>query len=163
MQFRFATRVKVMTKVKSFLVMAIAATATLATLVVFADARAGEKEESMGLRAVMKELGRDMQAVTGAISREDWALVEELAPGIAHHAQPPAMEKVRILKWVGTDAGKFRAFDAQVERAANDMAAVAARGNGQHVIRAFSEVQQACLDCHQQFRKPFVEHFYDRR
>lgn len=156
-----------MTKAKSFLVLAIAATAMLASLLEFADARAGErageKEESMGLRTVMKELGRNMEAVTGAISREDWALVEELAPGIAHHAQPPAMEKMRILKWLGADAGKFRTLDARVERAANDMAAAAAGGNGQEVIRAFSEVQQACLDCHQQFRKPFVEHFRDRR
>src|SRR3546814_9385357 len=111
----------------------------------------------------MEELGRNLEAVTGAISREDWALVEELAPGIAHHAQPPAMEKMRILKWLGADAGKFRTLDARVERAANDMAAAAAGGNGQEVIRAFSEVQQACLDCHQQFRKPFVEHFRDRR
>jgi len=152
-----------MKAMKSMLVMLVAANAVLAGLVVLPDARAAEEEEAMGLRAVMKELGRDMQAVTGAISREDWALVQELAPGIAHHAQPPAMEKVRILRWVGTDAGKFRAFDAEVGRAANDMAAAAARGDGQEVIRAFSQVQQACLACHQQFREPFVEHFYQRR
>src|SRR3546814_1118570 len=167
MQFHFVAKENVMTKAKSFLVLAIAATAMLASLLEFADARAGErageKEESMGLRTVMKELGRNMEAVTGAISREDWALVEELAPGIAHHAQPPAMEKMRILNWLGADAGKFRTLDARVERAANDMAAAAAGGNGQEVIRAFSEVQQACLDCQQQFDKPFVEHFRDRR
>src|SRR3546814_20113383 len=73
------------------------------------------------------------------------------------------MEKMRILKWLGADAGKFRTLDARVERAANDMAAAAAGGNGQEVIRAFSEVQQACLACHQPFPKPFVEHFRDRR
>src|SRR3546814_13543915 len=97
MQFHFVAKENVMTKAKSFLVLAIAATAMLASLLEFADARAGErageKEESMGLRTVMKELGRNMEAVTGAISREDWALVEELAPGTAHHAQPPAIAR----------------------------------------------------------------------
>src|SRR3546814_12718952 len=82
MQFHFVAKENVMTKAKSFLVLAIAATAMLASLLEFADARAGErageKEESMGLRTVMKELGRNMEAVTGAISREAWALVEEL-------------------------------------------------------------------------------------
>src|SRR3546814_12941302 len=92
----------------------------------------------MGLRTVMKELGRNMEAVTGAISREDWALVEELAPGLAHHAQPPAMEKMRILKWPGADAGKIRTLDARVERAANDLAAAAAGGSGHAVSRAFA-------------------------
>src|SRR3546814_7084723 len=120
MQFHFVAKENVMTKAKSFLVLAIAATAMLASLLEFADARAGEraggKEESMGLRTVMQELGRNMEAVTGAISREDWALVEELALGTAHHAQPPAMETMRILKWLGADAGKFRTLDARVEQ-----------------------------------------------
>src|SRR3546814_6711355 len=110
----------------------------------------------MGRRTVMNEFGRNMEAVTGAISREDWALVEALAPGIAHHAQPPAMEKMRILQWLGADAGKFRTLDARVERAAHDMPAPAAGGHGQEVIRAFSDVQQACRDWHQQLRKTFV-------
>ena len=126
------------------------------------DAHAAEREESMALRTVMEKLGRDMQAVTGAISTEDWDLVAELAPGIARHAEPPAVEKVRILRWVGTDAGKFRGFDVQVEQAADAMAEAAARDDGTEVIRRFSEVQQACLGCHQKFRGPFVEHFYNR-
>lgn len=57
----------------------------------------------------------------------------------------------------------FRAFDADVERAANSMSAAAQQEDGAGVIRSFSEIQQACLGCHQQFRKPFVEHFYGRR
>jgi len=41
----------------------------------------------------MEQLGRDMQAVTGAISMEDWARVVELAPKIARHAEPSLSEK----------------------------------------------------------------------
>jgi cytochrome c556 len=31
------------------------------------------------------------------------------------------------------------------------------------VIAAFQSVQTGCYGCHQEFRKPFVEHFYGAR
>lgn len=142
---------------------ALTVAAILFVSVAFVDARAQAKEQSMGLRLVMDKLGRDMQAAAGAISKEDWTLVRAISSRIAGHAEPPAMEKVRILKWLGTDAGKFRTFDAQVKQGAHGMAEAAGRSDGAEVIRRFAEVQGACLGCHQQFRKPFVEHFYDRR
>lgn len=126
-------------------------------------ARPEEPPEPMALQGVMQQLGRDMQAVTGAISKEDWAMVAELAPIIARHSEPPMSEKLRILRWLGTDAGKFRGFDGQVHEAAITMGEAAGRGDGEAVIASFAKVQQSCLGCHQIFRKPFVEHFYGKR
>lgn len=126
-------------------------------------AQAQEPARSMVLRSVMQQLGRDIQAVTGAISSEDWALVVDLAPKIASHAEPPVGEKMRILTWLGADAGKFRGFDGQLHDAAIAMGKVASRGDGQEVIAAFGKVQQRCLACHQEFRQPFQEHFYGKR
>lgn len=126
-------------------------------------AQAVEPEKPTALRKIMEQLGRDMQAVTGAISMEDWARVAELAPKIARHAEPPLSEKMRILTWLGTDAGKFRSFDGRTHETASAMGEAAERGDGQAVITAFAEVQQSCLDCHQNFRKPFLEHFHERR
>lgn len=141
--------------------------ATLCAALLCAAAASGaqtvEASRPMALREVMDQLGRDMQAVTGAISKEDWALVAELAPKIARHAEPPASEKIRILAWLATDAGKFRGFDAQVHDAATAMGEAAQHSDGQAVIAAFAKVQQSCLACHQGFRKPFVQHFYERR
>lgn len=137
--------------------------AMFVALVSAAAAQTVEAARPMALRGVMEQLGRDMQAVTGAISQEDWALVAELAPKIARHAEPPASEKVRILSWLGTDAGKFRGFDGQVHEAATAMGEAGQRGDGQAAIAAFARVQQSCLACHQGFRKPFVEHFYEKR
>ncbi|TWI12777.1 cytochrome c [Aerolutibacter ruishenii] len=151
-----------MKRVVSGFVPVVAATAILFISVACLDAHAKEKE-SMGLRLVMDKLGRDMQATAGAISKEDWTLVRAISSRIAGHSEPPAMEKVRILKWIGTGAGKFRTFDAQVKQGANGMADAAGRGDGAEVIRRFAEIQNACLGCHQQFRKPFVEYFYDSR
>lgn len=66
----------------------IALSAALAGTSAGLVAQSAEPAEPMALRAIMKKLGRDMQAVTGAISREEWTLVAELAPKIARHAEP---------------------------------------------------------------------------
>lgn len=126
-------------------------------------AQTEKPDKPMALRAIMEQLGQDMQAVTGAISEEDWALVAQLAPKIGRHAGPPLSEKMRILSWIGADAGKFRGFDEQVEDAATALGEAATRGDGQEVIVAFGKVQQRCLACHQEYRKSFQEHFYEKR
>ncbi|HOK10792.1 MAG TPA: hypothetical protein PK221_00860, partial [Ottowia sp.] len=68
------------TLVSIFAALCVLATVNVATP---ARAQAAQPEQPMALRGVMERLGRDMQAVTGAISKEDWALVAELAPRIA--------------------------------------------------------------------------------
>ena len=112
-----------------------------------------------GLRAVMQQLGRDMQAVAGVIATEDWPQVVTLASQVADHPEPPITEKVRVLTWLGTDAVKFRGFDQRVGAAAGEMGDAAKRGDGPAVIAAFAKVQQACLGCHQGYRASFKQHF----
>lgn len=136
---------------------------TLAMYAAGANAQSVHVENPMALRAVMEQLGHNMQAVTGAISKEDWELVAELAPKIANHAEPPMQEKVKILSWLGTDAGKFRGFDLKVHEAATAMSEAAKHADGQEVIAAFSKTQQSCLACHQSFRQPFIKQFYGNR
>ncbi len=119
--------------------------------------------EPLHLRKIMKELGNNMQAVTGAISQEDWARIVQLAPKIAEHPEPPLTEKARIIAHLGTDAMKFRGFDKQVHEAALAMKQAATNKDGKAVIQSFARVQESCLGCHQAFRKPFVQHFYGLR
>ena len=115
------------------------------------------------LRKIMHELGKDMQAITDAISYEDWARVANIAPRIAEHPEPSAIEKMRILTLIGTDAGKFESHDEITHLAARALEQVALRSEGLGVITAFANLQNGCLACHQSFRKPFVEHFYGHR
>lgn len=117
----------------------------------------------MALTGIMRDLGQDMQAVTDAIAREDWPKVTALAPRIGDHPQPPLAEKLRILAFVGKDKGRFRSYDKQTHEAAQQLAKAAQREDGSATISAFADVQTACLACHQQFRKPFQEHFHGRR
>ena len=148
---------------KSISTIAVAAVMALAGSAMAENEAPTETSKPLALRRVMDELGRDMQAVMGAISKEDWALVATLAPKIASHAEPPLPEKLRILAWLGGETGKFRGFDRQAHEAATAMGEAAKRSDGQAVIAAFAKVQQSCLDCHQNFRQAFVEHFYGRR
>lgn len=122
-----------------------------------------DQAKPLELRRIMKDLGKDMQTVTDAISREDWARVAQVAPRIADHPQPPVGEKMRILAFIGSDVGKFKGFDEQTHQAAKAMQAAAGRGDGKAVIAAFANLQNSCLGCHQSYRKPFVEHFYGQR
>jgi len=115
------------------------------------------------LRKIMQELGKDMQAITEAIAHEDWMLVAKVAPQIAEHPEPSAIEKMRILTHIGTDAGKFESHDEITHLAARTLEQVALRCDGLGVIAAFANLQNGCLACHQSFRNPFVEHFYGHR
>lgn len=124
-------------------------------------ARAGDAggAKPLELRKIMQTLGKDMQAVTDGISREDWDLVAKTAPRIADHPQPPMGERMRILAFVGSDVGKFKQYDKRTQEAARALQQAAVRGDGQAVISTFATLQTTCLRCHQQFRKPFQEHF----
>ena len=146
---------------KPFLVIATVLFTVMTISVNPAGAQA-ESAKPMALRGVMDKLGRDMQAITGAISKEEWAVVAELAPKIANHDQPPMLEKVKILAWLNVDAPKFRGLDGQVEEAANAMGEAAQKGDGEAVIADFAKVQQSCLACHAGYRQKFMDHFYGK-
>ncbi|ALS99859.1 cytochrome c [Lacimicrobium alkaliphilum] len=151
---------------KSLLRNIIATTAVIGIIfstVSLSEAKNSIDGESMALRKIMNELGKDMQSVTDAISREEWLRVAEIALQIAEHPQPPIGEKMRILSFVGSDAGKFKEFDKQTHDAAKAMESAAKLGNGQAVIESFSTLQTKCLACHQNFREEFLEHFYNKR
>ncbi len=119
--------------------------------------------EALALRSIMKDLGANMQAVTDGISREDWALVAKTAPLIADHPQPPFTEKVRIMAFMGTNMGRFKGYDEETHKAAESLKESAVKGDGQAAIAAFQAIQTACYNCHRDFRKPFLEHFYGAR
>lgn len=95
-----------------------------------------------------------------ACSCEDWALVARIAPQLGEHPQPPMGEKMRILAFVGADVAKFKSHDEKTHQTARALEEAAARNDGASVIAAFATLQNSCLACHQNFRKPFVEHFY---
>jgi cytochrome c556 len=119
--------------------------------------------EPLALQKIMKDLGINMQVITDGISREDWDLVRKTAALIADHPRPPLTEKMRIVRFVGTDMDKFKAFDGATHDQAQAVGQAAQAKDGQGTILAYQKLQTSCYNCHSAFRKPFVEHFYGTR
>lgn len=126
-------------------------------------ASGAQAAEPLALQKVMRDLGSNMQTITDGISRGDWELVEKTAPLIADHPQPPLAEKLRIMRFVGSDMGKYKAHDSETHAQAQALGKAAKAGDGAGVILAFQKLQTSCYDCHREFRKPFVNHFYGTR
>lgn len=139
---------------------AVALVGVLALGPVGAMAQGADQPKPMALRGIMLQLQNDMDAVNGAISQKDWKTVAELAPKIANHAEPPLLEKVRILAWLNIDAPKFRGYDVKAKEEAAAMGEAAKKGDGQAVVADYARIQQSCLECHTQFRQKFIAHFY---
>ncbi len=132
----------------------------LAASCLFFAASGAHAAEPLALQKTMKDLGKNMQVITDGISREDWERVEKTAPLIADHPQPPLAEKMRIMRFVGTSMGKFKAYDGETHDQAQAVGKAAKAKDGPGVILAFQKLQTSCYNCHSEFRKPFVAHFY---
>lgn len=117
----------------------------------------------LALRKIMQDLGKNMQTITDGISREDWELVERIAPLVADHPQPPLSEKMRIVSFVGTNMGKFKSHDDEIHAQAQALGKSANVQDGHGVILGFQKLQTSCYNCHSEFRKPFVAHFYGKK
>ncbi|ODS90964.1 MAG: hypothetical protein ABS45_15195 [Comamonas sp. SCN 65-56] len=131
---------------------------SLATLT--GGALAQSASEPLVLRSVMVQMQADTQAAADAIARQDWASVASHADRLAHHAEPPALEKVRILSWLLTDAMTFRNYDLQVKAAAAELATAAQHKDTTAASRDLARMQQSCDGCHNSFRAQFLAHFY---
>ncbi|MDP1871296.1 MAG: cytochrome c [Gallionella sp.] len=120
-------------------------------------------DEPLALQQVMRDLGKNMQVITDGISRGDWDQVEKTAPLVADHPQPPFSEKMLIMGFMGTNMGKFKAYDGETHEQALAVGKAAKAKDGQGAILAFQKLQTSCYSCHSEFRKPFVEHFYGKK
>ncbi len=80
-----------------------------------------------------------MQAVTGAISKEELATGRRASTTNRQACRAAHVGKDAHPCWLGADAGKFRGLDGQVHDAATAMGEAAQRNDGQAVIAAFSK------------------------
>ncbi len=139
----------------------VAAPLALAALVGCAAQPAPRAEEAaLALRGIMRDMGRELTALTDALLREDYYAVERSASRLAAHAQPPAEERVRIIAWLGVEAGRFKGFDDEAHGHAQALAAAARERQPRPALEAFSKLQSACVGCHVEFRKRLLERFY---
>ena len=111
------------------------------------------------LRTIMRDMGRNMQVVADAVAREDWTLVARTAPLLSDRPQPSMAEKIRLLGFLGTNAGAFRGYDKNTRQAAQALELAARRGDRQAATKAFTALEASCLGCHRDFRRSFAQRF----
>lgn len=58
---------------------------------------------------------------------------------------------------------KFKSYDEATHAQAQAVGKAAKAKDGQGVILAFQKLQTSCYNCHSEFRKPFVKHFYSQK
>lgn len=115
-------------------VKSIAVTAVAAGMLLLAaswSTAAGGTRQTSGfpmLRTIMRDMGNNMQVIADAIAREDWARVAKTAPLLAARPKPSMAEKVRLLGFLGTNAGEFRGYDKETRHAAQALELAATRG-----------------------------------
>ncbi len=121
----------------------------------------GTETPPLALRKIMQDMDKNMHTMADAISQKDWPLVERIAPLIADHRQPPFIEKMRIMGFVGTSISKYKAYDGSVAEHAQAVGKAAKSNNVQGAELMFRTLQASCDNCHNEFQKPFVAHFYN--
>lgn len=135
--------------------------ALLAGLATTAQANDIALPEPLALRKIMQDLEKNMHLMADGIAREDWPLVEKVAPRIADHPQPPFIEKIRIMGFVGTHIGKYKAYDGSIDEHAQAVGKAAKSKDSHGAMLMFRKLQASCDSCHNEFQKPFVAHFYN--
>lgn len=156
------TRLNLAMTVKTLLISVTIGLSSLPMQLSAAETQVDESSdaEPMALRLIMQDLELNMQRIASAIIREDLATVAEIAPLVADHEEPPMTEKMRILSFMGSDAGTFKSLDGVTHDTAMTLKKVAENNDGDAVIETYADLLQSCVACHQKFRKPFVAHFY---
>lgn len=117
----------------------------------------------LALRKIMQDMEKNMNIMADAISQKNWPLLARIAPLIADHRQPPFFEKMRIMGFVGTSIGKYKAYDGSVVEQAQAIGKAAKSNDVQGTELMFRTLQASCDSCHNEFQKPFVAHFYGKK
>lgn len=114
--------------------------------------QSGWAAEELDLKAIMVQLGQQMNQINDAIFADDLDTVRHVAGAIADHPRPPASERQQILAVLGEDGVRFRAADHQVHEAAEALGQAAAEGDRLRVLHFYHRVMQGCVACHTEFR-----------
>ncbi|MCW9025087.1 MAG: hypothetical protein OQK73_10455 [Gammaproteobacteria bacterium] len=112
--------------------------------------------ESLTLKSIMQQLGKDFARLNQAILVEDYPEIEQAAIRIAEHPQPGFMEKMSMLAKVGTDVGQFKEIDEVVHKASMAIHAAAGKQDLNMIIENQNRVFNGCMQCHASFRKKLM-------
>ena len=109
-------------------------------------------QEPQALLQIMREMGQNLNAVTGGMLSDDYDAMAAAAQSIADHPQPSMEERRIIIGGLGADAGKFRQGDQVVHDAALALKQAAEQKDGELLVERYTNLVGGCMSCHDSFR-----------
>jgi cytochrome c556 len=104
------------------------------------------------LKTIMRQLGRDMDALNAALWARDFGALGTAATAIAEHPHVSPQEKARVQAALGAVFAAFGAADRRVHDAAMRTAGAAANQDTDQVLSELGSLQVGCVACHDAFR-----------
>ncbi|MBW1885021.1 MAG: cytochrome c [Deltaproteobacteria bacterium] len=104
------------------------------------------------LKSIMRQLGRDMDALNAALWARDFGALATAATAIAKHPHVSPQEKARVQSVLGADFSVFGAADRRVHDAAMRTAGAAAKQDSDQVLSELGSLQAGCVACHDAFQ-----------
>lgn len=116
-----------------------------------------DEPETQKLQTIMQRLMMDMQTIEVGIWNENFETIESGALQIVNHPKVSMERRKEIASLLGEQMKTFAAFDQVVHGHADSLAKKAEMKDMQAVLKHYSIIQKACVDCHSTFRPVIME------
>jgi len=109
------------------------------------------------LKQLMQQLGLDFSQLSLAILAEDSKKIASSAHAIAFHPEVPPQQKKILKAYFGKEMKLFKKADMKVHKLSTEIEKSIEDNDINTVIEKHGQLLQACMDCHQKFRKGAIK------
>ena len=108
--------------------------------------------ETLTLKSVMQQLGKDLAEMNHGILIEDYATIERTAMRIAEHPKPALVQRKAIMAKLGPDTATFKEYDGIVHNSAKAISEAAKTSDMLAIMEQQQQLFNGCIQCHSTFR-----------
>lgn len=112
-----------------------------------------EEAQQVTFKSVMQGLLTDTQQITKGIVLEDFALIQQAAEKIVDHPKPDLAVRMKLVKAMGSEMGKFKAKDTVVHDSAVKLVEAAKAKDMLAISKEYQVLVNGCLACHSSFKE----------
>ncbi len=107
----------------------------------------------VSFKTVMQGLLTDTKNITEGIVLEDFTLIEKAAKNIVDHPKPDLAIRMKLVKAMGSEMGKFKAKDTVVHNSAVALVKAAQAKKIDAVTQEYQTLINGCLGCHASYKE----------